>query len=890
MEHMDDVPSWVNKYLARSPAPESSPWLRDGVALYYYQLAALDYMERSNAQGTIAAFSMGTGKTITALERIARTIYGAPGAGCTYPQPHSERTCLLVTPPALFDTWTSTISKCFRPGTFRTLVIDQKARTNMRERGSVYRQSVMQSPQEKGANLVLVSSAWLVAVTRHARTRLGNCSIAPVTSLSNGYISCKNARGAFVQTGFAAGQMREFIAHRRAVQSEAIRAGIARVQCLADIDAALWRDIIACKVQPMGAADYTAEDTQRWTFLGEVDWAYVVVDEAHALNNEGTKLLATMNMLRARKRLYATGTPMETGDGQLRTLLRSLGCADDVVVEPRRWKACIAGPTMPIGLRQVIDRYVLYLPKMVIEEQYCARAQSAHVRAARLGLPVPPVLLKQAVVETERLAARSQAEVDACNHVLNVLIGHMPRWAVEVKERIERRKTTAKARRKRERDGTAATPAKKKSKGQEDAHVPSMADVLSDARPVVALDGEGSALRSAQLSPLDGARYMRDLCFSPTAADPRTLVAAQHIELLAVRGARLTFEGEEWTREGAGEEECDACRVTYRLAMPRARGTPPLRTSIVRDPLLPRALVEQARAAGNSAKIARIVKGVLDSPPHTKHVIFVRQYTQIYLLMEAFRAALGTSPLVLFGLIKSAAARRDVVEAFKRNLSARVMIANPDVAGVGLDFSFADVAWLPTPHFNPKRDEQCADRVNRLGRAADAPAAQIRYMTLEDTLEDAILTKRKSRTDTAAFLLGATNIHPDAVFRNGRAVLVEATEDEREKLRQVGIMDAIRATERLRFTHVAPDSLLHCAEESDDDDDGLCFIRDGGGEADPLSSTRPLGRARPAPVECMELDSDDSEIEPSVPARGRDTILFLNSILSEEALNDIAAM
>lgn len=926
----DPAPAWLRAFIEKKPRPRQSPWLRDGVSMYYYQDAGLESMTGERDRDKILAFSMGTGKTNMTLEYFARIIYGdtEEGEGNTYPTPSAKRKCLLILPPPLFETWTSAIRKYFRPGTFRMLVIDSKERSGMASKASIYRQSLLRSPSEFGANLVIISRDWLVAIATHACRRL-NCKVSPHIVTRDGAIFIKTGKASYLETGYRATQMKRFLRDRRMQRSVAIRRGEAPVEYLTDIDVQLWGDIITGRVRPLGASpSYTVAEAQRWAFLGEVHWECVAMDEAHRINNEGTRLLAVMDVIRTRSRIYATGTPVETGDRQLRTLMRSLGCVSPEVVERRNWRDAINRPVLSSAMRALIDRYLIFLPKCVIEEAYCKRRGSVHRRAKALGYAVPTTLLKSATVQTEKLPVRTQPEVDVCNYVLNQLFSHVPRWAEEARERADQRKRNAaiaRARKKRlrEEEIVANEVASKRHKssssssGEEDERedntssavavaadseqinrVPSMADVQVSHVP-----GAGSMMRSEWLTPLEGARHMRNLCFSPRMADPRTLVAEKHLSELVDHDARIEFVSEEWNHVEETEERgaYDVCSLTYRLLTPNTgRGTqvaPTLRTSLVSDPLLPRKLVEATRAAGNSAKIECIVRGVAESPASWKHVVFVRYYSQIYLLLEAFRDSMaGLSPLVLYGCTPPAA-RTAVVEEFKRARHARVLIASPDVAGVGLDFSFATVAWIPMPHFNPARDEQCADRVNRLGRPIDAAPAHVRYLVLADSLEENILSKRQHRSHVSLFLMGATHVHPNAVRDSTGRLYMDTkagTADAIHRRKQMAIIDAIRGTNHIALSEVPAESLLHFTEQSDeeesyDDDDDYddddAYVQAKQDELFFLKS--PESPCQKSDHSAAESDGD-SDIEAMMKISKRDpkdTMIFLDSIMSDAEID-----
>lgn len=918
-----EPPQWLTGFLdelqsgaARIP---ESPWLKDGVKIYYYQQAALNAMANGTNANTVLAFRMGLGKTMTVLERFARIIYGdGVHEECTYPEPRPHRKCLLAVPPSLFEVWTNTMDAYFRPGTFSRLVIDPKKRVDM----VLARQSLVRTVGSGGSNVFIVSTDWLTATARDAIRHLSCRGVSPSLQYRHGKIADKrydNVWVAWQKRRFAGektydtefcdnfnncADMDVYLSERMKRAYDAVVKDNQKIAYLSDISRRLWKEIITGQVRPNGATDFTEKRASRWAFLGEVVWSCFAMDEAHKMNNANTVINSVASMIVAKTRILATGTPVETDANQMRNLLLALRCHKPNVLDMNLWKNLIKGPLMPTYVRAMIDRHVLFLSKDIIEAAYCLeKADSVHRRAQGLGLPTPTNLLKKANVKIEYLAVRTQAEVDACNYVLKQLLSHVPRWVVETHERIEKRRAKEKERRKRKRDGEQ----QEADERRENASAPSMGNILQysgDAREkeeLIVMDGDGALLRSEKLTPLEAARTMRNLCFSAATTDPRTLVAKRYLEEIIQFGAKVVFEEEEWKVDESSKRM--SCVIKHRLQFPprkagQAPSAAPLRISVVNDPLLPRDIVERVRAAGNSTKIERIVQDVKNSPHDWKHVVFVRYYLHIYLLMEALRAALPEDapvPLVLYGNTRREE-RSEMIERFKKEKRHRVMIANPDVAGVGLDFSFANSAWVPMPHFNPKRDQQSVDRLNRLGRKQDGPAAHIRYLVLADSLEESILAKRQFREGIALFLLGGTDMHPDAVYddeveqyvvgKNGKAA--------RTRQKQTAILDAIKNTKAIEFTEVPGDSLLGAVESSDSEEDDSSnsngsFYSDDFDFLDNLDGDDERRRS-----ECWPMDDAQSHATPLGTERNSgkkrltridDDMFFLDSILKEQDMD-----
>lgn len=58
------------------------------------------------------------------------------------------------------------------------------------------------------------------------------------------------------------------------------------------------------------------------SFLGNVNWAFIGVDEAHRLKNDDSLLYKTMMEFKSNHRLLITGTPLQNSLKELWSLLR----------------------------------------------------------------------------------------------------------------------------------------------------------------------------------------------------------------------------------------------------------------------------------------------------------------------------------------------------------------------------------------------------------------------------------------------------------------------------------------------------------------------------------------------------------------------------------------
>ncbi len=818
-EKVASMPGWIHDYLRKEPAPRPCPWLKEGVSLYYYQEAALDRMDGPN-KNTILAMEMGTGKTNTILSKFAAVIFGDDiTEKCTYPQPREDRKCLFICPPNLIENCLASIVKYFKKNTFRTLVVDDKTKADVLKNGVLFRKRLVGPVTRGGANLVIISDRWLVSVANHARTTLAARGIVPSAKTMADYSRAKNRNSLVMHLQYGGQRIpintdRDMEILKKESQHSITNGG--HVDYISHLEPGLWRRILDGELRTEGAKNYALKKVQKWAILGEVEWACMAFDEAHRFNNEGTKLLATMSLIKAPLKIYATGTPVENSDKDLRTLLISLGCKRDDVRDASRWKNHVSARVMNDNLRKIIDQHLLYLPKCVIEENYCESALSTHVMAKRLNLAVPTNTLREPIIETKRLPVATHEEVRACNYVLNELQSHMPRWVEEAKARAAKRASSRGRKMLAKRLYSRHSKAQKdgeKDSDESDEERPSMTAVFDQETTVVSHGG--ASLRSKKLTPLEGVRQMRNLCFSPSSADPIVILESFHLDYLIAKECRLCVKEETWGTDAEGNP---TCKIVYSFS----NNSKERREAIFPDLLLPKDILMPVREAGHSTKVREIIAQVLSHPKSWKSVIFVRYYFQIAILIKAFEEAMdGLRPMVLYGNTKMDM-RACLIDQFKTDPEARVMIANPDVAGVGLDFSFANYASMPMPHYNPARDAQCQDRLNRLGRAVDAPPVHIDYLILADSLEESILKKRTVKTNIAQFLMGAVRERPCTDEEN-------ATAEEKRNTKTNAFLSAIRDTKAIKDTVVPASSMVHVVEESDsdyDDDEGLLYESD----------------------------------------------------------------
>ncbi|KAK3699266.1 SWI/SNF and RSC complex subunit Ssr2 [Vermiconidia calcicola] len=84
----------------------------------------------------------------------------------------------------------------------------------------------------------------------------------------------------------------------------------------------------------------------------------------------------------------------------------------------------------------------------------------------------------------------------------------------------------------------------------------------------------------------------------------------------------------------------------------------------------------------------------------------------------------------------SVKARSQVLETFKTDHTANVLLVSIKAGGQGLNFTSASKVYMMEPQFNPGVEQQAIDRVHRLGQKRDV---DIKHYIMRDTVEEKIL-------------------------------------------------------------------------------------------------------------------------------------------------------
>ncbi|HEY4110378.1 DEAD/DEAH box helicase [Puia sp.] len=149
-----------------------------------------------------------------------------------------------------------------------------------------------------------------------------------------------------------------------------------------------------------------------------------------------------------------------------------------------------------------------------------------------------------------------------------------------------------------------------------------------------------------------------------------------------------------------------------------------------------------------SVKLEELVREVTENTGDHKCLVF-SQFTSMLGLIRDALSEREIPYLYLDGSV-AAADRRESVEEFQREGSARVFLISLKAGGVGLTLTAADYVYLVDPWWNPAVEQQAIDRSHRIGQVKKVFAYR---MICKDTVEEKILQLQERKRSLAADLV-----------------------------------------------------------------------------------------------------------------------------------------
>jgi SNF2 family DNA or RNA helicase len=152
--------------------------------------------------------------------------------------------------------------------------------------------------------------------------------------------------------------------------------------------------------------------------------------------------------------------------------------------------------------------------------------------------------------------------------------------------------------------------------------------------------------------------------------------------------------------------------------------------------------------ANSSSKVERLLEALEEAVADDHKALVFSQWTSLLDLVEPHLVEAAIPFLRLDGSTRD---RAGVVAEFQSNEGPPVMLVSLKAGGTGLNLTRADHVFLLDPWWNPKVEDQAADRAHRIGQ--DRPVMVYR-MVAKDTVEEAILGLQERKRAIADQALG----------------------------------------------------------------------------------------------------------------------------------------
>ena len=146
---------------------------------------------------------------------------------------------------------------------------------------------------------------------------------------------------------------------------------------------------------------------------------------------------------------------------------------------------------------------------------------------------------------------------------------------------------------------------------------------------------------------------------------------------------------------------------------------------------------------------ARITKSLVDTWTKQGHrtVIFSHRTENLKMLQKLFM----TPPKLLDGSITSTSERQKMVDDFQTSDFHNVLLVTSGVGGVGLTLTAACRCILYDLHHNPGIDDQCVDRIYRLGQTRDVLIVRL---VASNTCEEIVYRRQMFKKSLSLAVMG----------------------------------------------------------------------------------------------------------------------------------------
>ncbi|WQF88244.1 Putative helicase, P-loop containing nucleoside triphosphate hydrolase, SNF2-like domain superfamily [Colletotrichum destructivum] len=151
---------------------------------------------------------------------------------------------------------------------------------------------------------------------------------------------------------------------------------------------------------------------------------------------------------------------------------------------------------------------------------------------------------------------------------------------------------------------------------------------------------------------------------------------------------------------------------------------------------------------GMPSKVKALVADIKRLSPEVKCIVFSTWRMTLDVVEEALKHAGKTT--VRFDGSVSQKDRHSVVERFRKDPGVSVMLLTLSCGAVGLTLTVASRVYLMEPHWNPNLEEQALARVHRMGQTREVTTMRL-YM--RDSFEEQVMEVQKTKKQLAGLLL-----------------------------------------------------------------------------------------------------------------------------------------
>ncbi|KAJ0164942.1 putative matrix-associated actin-dependent regulator of chromatin subfamily [Colletotrichum tanaceti] len=152
--------------------------------------------------------------------------------------------------------------------------------------------------------------------------------------------------------------------------------------------------------------------------------------------------------------------------------------------------------------------------------------------------------------------------------------------------------------------------------------------------------------------------------------------------------------------------------------------------------------------SGMPSKVKALVADIKRLSPEVKCIVFSTWRMTLDVVEEALNQA-GKTTVRFDGSVLQKD-RHSVVERFRKDTGVSIMLLTLSCGAVGLTLTVASRVYLMEPHWNPNLEEQALARVHRIGQIREVTTVRL-YM--RDSFEEQVMEVQKTKKQLAGLLL-----------------------------------------------------------------------------------------------------------------------------------------